>query len=91
VRRLWDYVDGRLPVLAYGEVQAHIATCILCAPRFAFARAMKETLGELGAPEALAQLDGAGRNALSARIQDALRRAQAGDNTSAPTPNSDEL
>jgi anti-sigma factor RsiW len=91
VRRLWDYVDGRLPVLAHGEVQAHLATCILCAPSFAFARAMKEALGELGTPAALTQLDDEGPNALRARIQDVVRRAQAGDSTSALTPNGEEL
>jgi hypothetical protein len=36
---------------------------------------MKEALGELGAPEMLGELDGEERNALMARIQDALRRA----------------
>jgi hypothetical protein len=75
VRRLWDYLDGRLPTVARDEVDAHVKTCILCPPRFAFARAMKEALGELGAPEMLGELDGEERNALMARIQDALRRA----------------
>lgn len=77
VRRLWDYVDGRLPALPRDEVHAHLAICIRCAPRFAFARAMKEALGELGAAEALAALEGDERGVLQARIREALRRAQA--------------
>ena len=36
VRRLWDYLDGRLPNLAREEVEAHLATCELCTSRFAF-------------------------------------------------------
>jgi len=75
VRRLWDHIDGRLPEVARDEVEVHVETCILCAPRFAFARGMKAALGELGAPETLGRLDGEERNALLARVQDALRRA----------------
>ena len=84
VRRLWDYVDGRLPPPTRDEVRAHLATCVLCAPRFTFARAMKEALGALGASDALAQLDREGRTALDARIREALRRAHPG------TPNGNE-
>lgn len=75
VRRLWDYVDGMLPVVALDEVRAHLATCALCAPRFEFARAMKDSLAALGAPEALPELDVDKRRALSARIREVLRQA----------------
>ena len=78
-RRLWDHIDGRLPELARNEVEAHLAICSLCAPRFAFARVVKHALGEIGAHKAPAQLDGEECNALGARIQEALRRARAGD------------
>lgn len=44
VRRLWDYIDGRLPTMARGEVDAHLATCEECPPHFAFARTMRSAL-----------------------------------------------
>ena len=75
VRRLWDYVDGRLPRVAFDEVRAHLSTCSPCTSCFAFARAMKDSLGELGSAEALSELDVEGHRALNARIRDALRRA----------------
>ena len=50
VRRLWDYLDGRLSLVAHGEVEAHIATCELCAPHFTFAERMQRTLAESAAP-----------------------------------------
>lgn len=79
VRRLWDYVDGRLPMLASEEVRAHLAACILCAPRFAFARDMKEALGHLGEAEALARLDDEERRSLQARIREILLRGKESD------------
>ena len=91
VRRLWDYLDGRLPVLALDEVRAHLAVCSLCAPRFAFARAMKDALGELGGPEPLAQLNTEGRSALTARIREALRHAEAHGSFLRGMPNGDEV
>lgn len=45
VRRLWDYLDGRLSVVAHDEVEAHLATCEKCPPHFAFADRMKHSLG----------------------------------------------
>ena len=75
VRRMWDHVDRRLPIMARDEVEAHLKKCILCAPRFAFARAMKEALGELRAREMAGRLGGEERTALTERIQGALRRA----------------
>ena len=44
VRRLWDYLDGRLATIAHDEVEAHLATCAGCPPHFAFARAMQSAL-----------------------------------------------
>ena len=75
-RRLWDYLDGRLPALARDEVQAHLATCILCPPRFAFARNMKDALGDLKTLQTIAPLDDDARAELDARIRQTLRRAQ---------------
>jgi anti-sigma factor RsiW len=42
VRRLWDYVDGRLPTMARNEVEAHLETCAACLRRFDFAHTMRE-------------------------------------------------
>lgn len=50
VRRLWDFVDGRLPSMARDEVEAHLATCALCPPHFAFARAMRRGLAASAPP-----------------------------------------
>ena len=78
VRRLWDYVDGVLPGVALEQVRAHLATCVLCAPRFEFARAMKDSLAALGAAEVSAEHDVESRRALTSRIREALRHAQTG-------------
>ncbi len=74
VRRLWDYIDGRLPDLAREEVEAHLAACVHCPPRFAFARTMRQALETsaerdraLGPADAL-------EAALRARVREALRR-----------------
>jgi anti-sigma factor (TIGR02949 family) len=44
VRRLWDYVDGRLPTMARDEVEAHLETCAACLRRFDFAHTMRDAL-----------------------------------------------
>lgn len=44
VRRLWDFLDGRLPGMTHTEVEAHLASCELCPPHFAFAREMRKAL-----------------------------------------------
>lgn len=44
VRRLWDYLDGRLSPIAHDEVEAHLATCAKCPPHFLFAERMKRAL-----------------------------------------------
>jgi len=46
VRRLWDYLDGRLSVAAHDEVEAHLAVCAKCPPHFTFAERMKRSLAE---------------------------------------------
>ncbi|HKW48809.1 MAG TPA: sigma-70 family RNA polymerase sigma factor [Gemmatimonadaceae bacterium] len=74
VRRLWDYIDNRSSRLDREEVDAHLQTCSLCARRFAFARAMKDALGQLNSAEALALPDGESRVSLRARVRAALER-----------------
>ena len=54
VRRLWDFLDGRLPEIARQEVEAHLATCELCPPHFAFASTMRNALAAAAAPPILA-------------------------------------
>lgn len=70
VRRLWDFLDGRLPPWAHDEVEAHLAACALCPPHFAFARAIQAALAAEGAqaagPPAAGEL-------LRARVRAALR------------------
>jgi anti-sigma factor RsiW len=50
VRRLWDYLDARLPPSARDEVEAHLAVCEYCPPHFSFAREMQATLAASAAP-----------------------------------------
>lgn len=45
VRRLWDYIDGRLALTARDEVEAHIAACERCAPHFSFASDLRRSIG----------------------------------------------
>ena len=70
VRRLWDYLDGRLPAMAHDEVEAHLAACALCPPHFTFARAMTRGLAE-SAPPPLSEGD---EDRLRARVREALAK-----------------
>jgi len=79
VRRLWDYVDHGLHAVARDEVDMHLATCALCARRFAFARTMKDELATLGHGLPLADDDDTRRTQLSQRLRAALRSARPGD------------
>jgi anti-sigma factor RsiW len=69
VRRLWDFLDGRLPDIARAEVEAHLATCELCPPHFDFARAMRGALAA-SSPTALSDDD---EVRLLERVRSALR------------------
>jgi anti-sigma factor RsiW len=70
VRRLWDYLDGRLSPVAHDEVEAHLSTCQKCPPHFMFAERMKRSLAGASAP-AMSRDDEA---RLQHRVRDALRR-----------------
>lgn len=48
-RRLWDYIDGRLPDPLRAELDAHLAVCAACPTHVAFARAMRRALADAGA------------------------------------------
>lgn len=50
VRRLWDFLDGRLTSLERAEVEHHLATCAKCPPHFAFAEHMKASLAGVATP-----------------------------------------
>lgn len=51
VRRLWDFLDGRLSASARDEVEAHLAVCAYCPPHFSFAEEMRRALATSGVPE----------------------------------------
>ncbi len=75
VRRLWDYVDGRLLSDRRDEVEAHLAACAVCPPHFAFARAIRDALA--APPPPVADADEA---RLRERVRATLRRhGAAGD------------
>jgi anti-sigma factor RsiW len=67
VKRLWDFLDGRLPAQSRDEVEAHLATCALCPPHFVFARSMQRALAESG-PAVVEE------QPLTERVRAALRR-----------------
>ena len=69
VRRLWDYLDNRLPAISHGEVEAHLATCAYCPPHFVFARTMQGALA--ASTPAAADTD---EDRLRERVRAALRR-----------------
>lgn len=50
VRRLWDYLDGRLSAVAHDEVEVHLAICEKCPPHFVFAERMKRSLAAAATP-----------------------------------------
>ena len=79
VRRLWDFVDGGLPLVAREEVDVHLTTCELCARRFAFARTIKDELAKLGGAVSVADVDEGKRPELSRRIRAALHSAHLAD------------
>jgi anti-sigma factor RsiW len=70
VRRLWDYLDGRLPSSARAEVEAHLAVCEYCPPHFVFAREMQATLAASAAPT----ITDAEETELRHRVRAALQR-----------------
>ena len=74
VRRLWDFLDGRLTAVAHDEVEAHLATCALCPPHFAFARAIRASLAVSALPG-----EDADETRLRLRVRGALRRQAALD------------
>ena len=74
VRRLWDFLDGRLPTIAREEVEAHLATCTRCPPHFDFARGMQGALAASARPAATNGADEDAVAALRARVRSALRR-----------------
>ncbi|MDQ6633256.1 MAG: anti-sigma factor [Gemmatimonadota bacterium] len=72
VRRLWDFLDGRLSTIAREEVESHLATCALCPPHFAFARTMQAGLA-VSTPPSLLDAEEA---RLRDRVRSALRRVE---------------
>jgi anti-sigma factor RsiW len=75
VRRLWDFLDGRLPAMAHAEVELHLATCLRCPPHFEFARKMQVALAAARGGEN--SVEGEATTALRERVRSALRRQRA--------------
>ena len=70
VRRLWDFLDGRLPGMADDEVKAHLATCAGCPRHFAFAETLQTLLAASTPPRVLAHEE----TRLRERVRGALGR-----------------
>lgn len=51
VRRLWDYLDERLPGEAHAEVEQHLAFCRRCCGEMEFAKQLQGFLASHGAEE----------------------------------------
>ena len=79
VRRLWDFLDGRLPAIARVEVEAHLATCTLCPPHFDFARAMRRALADSAPVEAAGPAGHDAVTGLQERVRSARRRQALAD------------
>jgi anti-sigma factor RsiW len=76
VRRLWDYLDARVSSMAREDVEAHLASCELCAPHFVFAREMRSALAA-----SLPVISSGEESELRYRVRSALRRVAAIDVT----------
>ena len=72
VRRLWDYLDNRLPEWSHAEVEAHLATCLACPQHFVFAQTMRTALAA-SSREQEAERGDDGDRRLRERIRRALR------------------
>lgn len=77
VRRLWDYLDGRLPDLARTAVEEHLAACELCPPHFDFARTMHSALAASAPPRVPDDEEAR----LRERVRSALRSLRTDDDT----------
>jgi anti-sigma factor RsiW len=69
VRRLWDYLDARVSSMARDDVEAHLASCELCAPHFVFASEMRSALAA-----SLPASSSEEESKLRYRVRSALRR-----------------
>lgn len=74
VRRLWDYLDDRLPAMAHDLVEAHLASCELCPPHFEFAGEMRKALAA-----SLRPISNDDEARLRVRVRSALERVAASE------------
>jgi anti-sigma factor (TIGR02949 family) len=77
VRRLWDYLDGRLPDIPRAEVEQHLAACELCPPHFDFARTMHRAIAASAPPQVTDDEEAR----LRERVRSALRALRTDDET----------
>ena len=75
VRRLWDYLDGRLPDMARAAGAAPRATCAGGPPHFTFARTRPGALAASAPPRVLPDEEAR----LRKRVRDTLGRLGRGD------------
>jgi anti-sigma factor RsiW len=80
VRRLWDYLDGRLPHVQRDEVEAHLAACALCPPHFAFAQRLRASISA-AVPDVPDDEASRLRTRVRRALDDALRRGLDTDGT----------
>ena len=67
IRRLWDYLNGRLTAMTHDEVEAHLESCEQCPPHFTFASEMRKALAASPAP-----VSSDDESRLRARVRNAL-------------------
>ena len=74
MRRLWDYLDERLPDISRAEVDAHLSACAPCQSHVSFAASMRAALA---ASASATSADDLGE--LMTRVRDTIRDALAND------------
>jgi anti-sigma factor RsiW len=74
MRRLWDYLDERLPDISRAEVDAHLSACEGCRSHVTFAASMRAALVASSATSSTEELGD-----LMARVRDTIRDALAHD------------
>ena len=72
MRRLWDYLDQRLPDISRAEVDAHLSACAPCRTHVTFAASMRAALAASASTSSTDEL-----GELMGRVRDTIRDALA--------------